>query len=380
MRMTREARACAAAVILVASVAVAPGMLLGQSGFALASGISARGSQGYLGVDIRDVSEDQIGALKLKESRGAEILRVDHDGPAGKAGLREHDVIVQMNGQAVEGEEQLRRMLRETPAGRTVSLVISRDGQQQTVTAKMANREEVERRAWQQHMTVPDPDGISGPATPPASGATGGGGAAPRGGMGFFHGGGPAISPSPRGEHGFLATMMGLPYTGATLEPIGPQLAEFFGVQSGAGLLVRSVEANSPAATAGLRAGDVVVKLNQIAVGGIGDWSKTVHDSKGKPVPVTVLREKKEQTLTLTPDPKRRSVVEWPDFGPGFAGVELPDNAVIMAEMRPMLLEQLQDAQRRSEAQANSPEFRQKLDELEKKVEDLQRQTSDLLE
>ena len=367
-------------MLAAASLAATPGVVLGQSGVAMASGMSARGTQGYLGVDIRDVSDDQIGVLKLKESRGAEILRVDHDGPAGKAGLHEHDVIVQMNGQTVEGEEQLRRMLHETPAGRMVSLVISRDGQQQTVTAKMANREEVERQAWQQHMTVLDPDGVSGPVTPPAGGgASSGGGAAPRGGMGFFHGGGPVVSASPRGEHGFLGTMMGVPYTGATLEPIGPQLAEFFGVQGGSGLLVRSVEANSPAATAGLKAGDVVVKLNQASVAGIGDWSKTVHDSKGKPVPVTVLREKKEQTLTLTPDPKRRSVVEWPDFGPGFAGVELPGNAVIVAEMRPMLIQQMQAAQGIGEAQASSPEFRQELEELEKAVEDLRQDADPLM-
>ena len=76
-----------------------------------------RAAQGYLGIEMRDVSEEQIGELKLKEARGAEIINLDHDGPACKAGMRMHDVILQMNGQSVEGEEQLRRMLRETPAG-----------------------------------------------------------------------------------------------------------------------------------------------------------------------------------------------------------------------------------------------------------------------
>ena len=373
-----KTRACAA--MLAASLAIAPGMMMGQSGYVLAAGPAVRGSQGYLGVDIRDVGEEQIGVLKLKDARGAEILRVDHDGPAGKAGLREHDVILQMNGQVVEGEEQLRRMLRETPAGRTVTLVISRDGQQQTLSAMTANREELERRAWQQHMTVPEPDGQE--ASPPVAqrgGDSGGGAPIARGGMGFFHGGGPAFTPTPRGERGFLGTMLGLPYTGAMLEPMGSQLAEFFGVQGGAGLLVRSVDANSPAATAGLKAGDVVVKLNQAAVANISDWAKVVHDSRGKPVPVTVLRERKEQTLTLTPDPKRRSGVEWPDFGPGFAGVGVPDAEALLAKMRPMLEEQTDAMRLGAQTLGNTPELRRELDELKRRVEEIRTENEDLL-
>ena len=83
----------------------------------------------YLGVDISDVTSDRVGPLKLKEERGVEIVSVDQDAPAGKAGLKEHDVILEFDGNKVESEEQLRRMLRETPPGRTVTLGISRDGQ-----------------------------------------------------------------------------------------------------------------------------------------------------------------------------------------------------------------------------------------------------------
>src|SRR5579864_9369865 len=97
----------------------------------------------YLGVDIRDVTTDRMAALKLKEERGVEITMVDADAPAGKAGLREHDVIVQFNDTPVEGEEQLRRLIRETPAGRTVTLGISRDGAPMKVTVQLAQHSRV---------------------------------------------------------------------------------------------------------------------------------------------------------------------------------------------------------------------------------------------
>src|SRR5215831_3108549 len=89
---------------------------------------SSPGSRSYLGVDIRDITQDRVAALKLKEERGVEVTMVDQDAPAGKAGIKEHDVILDFNGAAVESEEQLRRLIRETPPGRSVTLGISRDG------------------------------------------------------------------------------------------------------------------------------------------------------------------------------------------------------------------------------------------------------------
>ena len=345
------------AVRLIAAAVVFCAVMAGGRS-AMGSGLSTgRGTQGYLGVDIRDVSDDQVSVLKLKEIRGAEVVRVDHDGPAGKIGLREHDVILQMNGETIQGQEQLRRMLHETPAGRAVTLVISRDGQQQTLSTQLANREEVERLAWQQHLTVPEPTGFqdsqSGDASVPAGKPSGGDAPAPPPtGMGFFHGG---IT----GGHGrsLIAPMMGGPYTGAVVEPVGAQLAEFFGVKENAGLLVRSVDANSPAATAGLRAGDVVLKANQSALVSPGDWARMMHENRGRAVALTVMREKKEQTLSLTPDAKRRSAMQWP-AGPGFA--ELPELQTdeLVASLQPPdevdVTKMLDDARRQSAAEANT--------------------------
>jgi serine protease Do len=297
-------------VALVAGVAVLDGgqrlhavetaAISGQPMYAAAMGESRGHAQGYLGVETRDVSEDQLGALKLKDARGAEITNLDHDGPACKAGMRLHDVILQMNGQAVEGEDQLRRMLREVPVGRSVNFVISRDGQTQTLTMTTADRRTVGLQAWEQHYSVPAP-GTSAAAH----------------GNSFLD---PAKAPSVAGqkEHkdllGTETIVLSSSFTGAKLEVMGPQLAEFFGALDGAGLLVRSVDGNSPAEEAGMKAGDVVVKINSIAVSNGTDWTKTVHDNKGRPVPVVVLRDKREQTLTLTPDGKKRSSL-WLGFG-----------------------------------------------------------------
>jgi len=267
----------------------------GMVGAAMGSS-HGRGPNGYLGVETRDVSDDEAATLKLKEAHGAEIINVDHDGPASKAGMQVHDVILQMDGQVIDDEDQLRRILRETPAGKTVTVVISRDGQTQTLSIQMADRRTVGLQAWEQHYSVPDPGGKPG-----RYGVQG---------SGFMS----APSPSntgaiPKGHRDFLATSMLLSssFTGAQLELMGPQLAQYFGAEGTAGLLVRSVEGNSPAELAGMKAGDVVVRINAIPVTSATDWTKTVHDNKGRPLPVVVIRDKHEQTITLTPDGKKRS-------------------------------------------------------------------------
>lgn len=251
--------------------------------------------QGYLGVDLRDVSEDEVVPLKLKDTRGAEVVLVDHDAPAGRAGLREHDVVLQMNGQPIVSQDQIRRMLHDCPAGRTVALLISRDGQQMTLTARLSTREEVEREAWAQHVTLSEPqdasgfgDSTSGPSLAASS------------------------SPSPvHAGNSFIGSiLMNSSYTGAMLEQMSQQLAQFFGVNSGSGLLVRSVVDNSPAAMAGMRAGDVVIRANERTIATTGDWAKVIKSSHGKPLSVVVLREKQEHTLTLTPDAHHRSSLE----------------------------------------------------------------------
>lgn len=249
--------------------------------------------QGYLGVDVRDIAPDQVSVLKLRDAHGAEIVMIDHDAPAGKCGLREHDVILQMNGMAIEGREQVRKMLHDMMPGKALQLVISRDGQQMTINTQMSSQEEVERQAWEQHL-APSP-GTADPQAPGDSADVA------------------QAAPPLRGSSSksFIGGMLTAPaYTGAMLEKMTAQLANYFGVPTGAGLLVRSVEPNSPAALAGMHAGDVVVRAASHTVSTLGDWARVLKSNKDKPVPVVVLRDKKEQTLMMTLDTKKRSSVE----------------------------------------------------------------------
>jgi S1-C subfamily serine protease len=276
--------------------------MYGQQMYAAAMGEPhQRAVQGYIGIEMRDVSEDQLGVLKLKDAHGAEITSLDHDGPACLAGMRMHDVIVQMNGQMIDNEDQLRRLLRDLPVGRTVSFVISREGQTQTLTMTTADRRTIGLQAWERHYSVPAP-GSSGSVH----------------GNTFLDSGKPVNTTAQKEHKDLLGTetiVLSSSFTGAKLEVMGQQLAEFFGAVGGAGLLVRSVDDKSPADEAGMKAGDVVVRINSISVANGTDWTKTVHDSKGKPVPVVILRDKQEHTLTLTPDGKKRSSLWTTGFG-----------------------------------------------------------------
>ena len=91
---------------------------------------------------------DKAQTLKLKEMRGAVITLIDHDAPAGQMGLKVNDVVLALNGQNVEGAEQLRKMLREIPPGRKVSLEISRDGNIQTMAVQLAERKTMDHDVW----------------------------------------------------------------------------------------------------------------------------------------------------------------------------------------------------------------------------------------
>jgi len=239
-------------------------------------------AQGYLGVDLGEVDNERANTLHLKDAHAAEVVMVDHDAPAGKSGLRVHDVILQLNGQSFDNVDQLRRKLRQTPSGRTVTLLVSRDGTRWNVAVQLCDRKLLEQQAWSQHFTVPEP-------------------AAPAAGQSFL---GSVAASGPA----FLDSMIPRAlYVGADVNPVRTQLAGYFGVKSGTGLLVESVDDQSPASRAGFKAGDVIVKVESQQMTSKNDWLKAIRNHRGHSVQVTVMRNKQELILTMSAGKPKKS-------------------------------------------------------------------------
>ncbi|MGA3009788.1 MAG: PDZ domain-containing protein [Terracidiphilus sp.] len=248
-------------------------------------------SQGYLGVYLADVDQQNAQPLKLREVRGAIITMIDHDAPAGKIGLRVSDVVLQLNGQNVTGAEQLRQLLRSIPAGRTVNIEISRDGNLQTLTVKLADRRVMEHDVWNKIGTSED-----ALTQGPELGIQADESAAP-----------------PPG--GFHMPSFGSLNVGALVEPLSAQMAEYLGVPNG--LMVKQVARKSEAALAGLRAFDVIIKVGPQTIATLGDWERALHTHRGKQVQVTVLRDRRQQTVTLQVDSKHCGMLEPQQGFPG---------------------------------------------------------------
>jgi serine protease Do len=229
------------------------------------------GPSSYLGVDIADITSERLGSLKLKEEQGVEVTMVDQDAPAGKAGIKEHDVILSMNGTAIESKTQLQRMIHETPAGRVVTLGLSRDGQPVTIKVQLADRhQEFPRIAKGKDKDID----IQIPPMP---------------NMGDFDI--PEVN---------VVVVRSSRRSGLMVENLTPQLGEFFGAKNGNGVLVRSVEKGSRADKAGLRAGDVITRVADQPVHDTSDFSHALRSHAAGSVNVSVIRDKKEQTLTLS--------------------------------------------------------------------------------
>jgi serine protease Do len=257
------------------------------------------GSRSFLGVGVADIDAERTKALKLKEERGVEITRVESDSPAAKAGLKAGDVVLEYNGQRIEGTEQFVRMVRETPAGRQAKLLISRDGSTQTVTAAIAERKggpffggepfDAERLRVQSEKLKVQGEKIKEQAEKMQQQFQ----------SDEFRRQLRSIPDVPQPNMSWRSGSLGI-----LAESLDDQLAEYFGVKEG--VLVRSVNKSSAAEKAGLKAGDVILKVDDTKVTTPRGITTAIRNLKDKRTfPVIVSRNHKEMTLSVTIDADR---------------------------------------------------------------------------
>jgi len=213
----------------------------------------------YLGVNLAEIDPNRAKELKLKEDYGVEISRVEENSPAEKAGVKPGDVVLEYNGQRVEGMEQFGRMVRETPPGREVKLTISRDGKTQTLTAMLSTRKVRFQANFPPDFVMPE---FRMPDIPQI----------------------------------YTATRSAI--LGVEAETLGSQLAVYFGVKEG--VLVRSVLDNTPAQKAGIKAGDVITKVDGMGVTAPSELSSAVRTANAKKTyAIELMRDRKPVTVNV---------------------------------------------------------------------------------
>jgi len=230
------------------------------------------GGGSWLGVGVAEVTPEKVKELKLPAERGTLLGKIVPDSPAARAGLKENDVITEINGQRVEGSEQFRRMIREIPTGRTAQLSVWRDGRQQTIAVTLGKSE-----AAHHHSMLA--------LTP--------------GAYAFQM---PELQELPALEdlRNFSFSVSGRARLGIDAEDLEGDFGNYFGAPDGEGVLVRNVLENSPAAKAGLKAGDVITSMDGERIHSARELrEKLMMKKDAKSVKLGLLRNRSELSLTV---------------------------------------------------------------------------------
>jgi serine protease Do len=233
----------------------------------------------WLGVESQEISSEKAKELKLPAERGVLLERIVPDSPAAKAGLKDNDVITEINGQRVEGAAQFRRMIHEIPAGRSVQFTVWRDGRAQSVSVTLGKSED-HGNMW--FKTAPRAFSVELPKIEMPEV--------------------PSVPEMDWGGYGVLAGSR--PRLGIDAEDLSGQFGAYFGAPDGEGVLVREVNAGSPAEKAGVKSGDVITTLNGERIRSLGDLREKLAGKRDeKTVKLGVLRNKSEVSITVEMPP-----------------------------------------------------------------------------
>ncbi len=231
----------------------------------------------FLGVYAEDINRENMSRYGLREARGAGITRVVKDSPAERAGLKKDDVILRFDNETVTSVRKLNRLVSEVAPDQTVRIGISRGGSEQEVAVTIAKRQDHADTMLRGKIAMPEGkwrvEGFEGLEK-----------------LG-------ALAPGKEGNFAFA--FGNNRRIGVSTTTLTKQLADYFGVTEG--VLVTSVTDDGPAAKAGIKAGDVITAVDGEKIDGAGDLSRALNKKKEGDVTLTVVRNKSQRAITVTP-------------------------------------------------------------------------------
>lgn len=239
----------------------------------------------YLGVQTVDVTRENFSRFGLSDVRGVAVDKVLKDSPAEKAGLQNNDVIVRFDGEPVSSVRKLTRLIGEVAPDHKVKVTVLRNGGERDIEVTLGKREmNFEANVYSGDLptleAVPNfPQPMRIPRTP-------------------------TVPFPPMGNDGnvFIWRTGANRQIGVTLTNLSKQLADYFGVADGKGLLINEVRAGSPAEKAGLKAGDVIVEIEGKKVSQNPDLIEAINDKKEGAISLTVIRDRNRQTFSVVPE------------------------------------------------------------------------------
>ncbi len=263
------------------------------------------GNGGYLGVQTQEITKENFAKFGLNEVRGVAVEKVVENSPAAQAGLENNDVIIRFNSEAVSSARQLTRLISEIAPDHKANLTVLRGGNERDFSVILGKREvpgfDMSNSDFENYPPFPSIRRMPFPS-------------------------------APNSESRVIIRRLGeRRQIGIDVTPLTTQLGDFFGVANGKGLLVDSVRADSPAAKAGLKAGDVITEADGKEVAGNADLIRVINEKKEGSITLTIVREKNRQTLTVTPEKVKGAVTpyfeEFDEFNPpsNFKIVVLPN-------------------------------------------------------
>jgi len=227
----------------------------------------------FLGVHAEEITKENMGRYGVREARGVGVIQVVKGSAAEKAGLKKDDVILRFDGEPVTNVRKLNRLVSEASADQTVRLMISRGGAEQEVSVTLSKRSDVEGLFVSQ---IRDE---------------------------ILRGMEKDLPQIKTGDGNFVFSFGANRRIGVSTQTLTKQLADYFGVSDG-GLLITSVNENSPAAKAGLKAGDVITAVDGEKVTSSGDIVRAINKKQDGDITLTVVSNHSTRTVTLTPEKK----------------------------------------------------------------------------